>query len=171
MESLTDLRMHARQLELEAGRLQKASGRARAQARQDLRAGNTGAARLHAQMAVRAAAGAHAVLEQSAAVAGMAADVREAEATAELAATLALATRAMEEAAGAADLERLAAGAQQRDALRLRMAAAHELLAGGDGEQQIHAGADALLGQLETEMEMDAIAGLSVPCAAVPLNL
>ena len=88
MDTDIQLRMQAKQLEHEARRCQKESGKDRNKAKAELKKGNRGMAQMYAQTSVRADGQANTLLQQSAAVTAQRMDLQMARTTAETATAL-----------------------------------------------------------------------------------
>jgi charged multivesicular body protein 1 len=175
MERLFQVRMQAKQLESEARRLMKEANKERQRAKSELARGNRAAAGLYAQNAVRYQQQAEQLLQNAAAVNGMALDMKAAQATAATAKTMGLATGAMAQATEQVNLAQLSKNRTKMDGLKQQMGAAHELLTGAEGETQLQAGAEDLLASLEDEnntLAMMAIADIpeGIPGQAAPAN-
>lgn len=151
------LRMQAKQLEHEARRCQQESGKDRNKAKAELRKGNRGMAQMYAQTSVRADGQASTLLQQSAAVTAQRIDLQMARTTAETAKTMDIATKAMADATKRVDLEQLSANRTKMDGLRSQLGAANDLLTMGEAQLDVQAGADALLGNLEAEIQEEAM--------------
>ena len=166
MDTDIQLRMQAKQLEHEARRCQKESGKDRNKAKAELKKGNRGMAQMYAQTSVRADGQANTLLQQSAAVTAQRMDLQMARTTAETAKTMDLATKAMGDATKRVDLEKLSANRTKMDGLRSQLGAANDLLTMGESQLDVQAGVDALLGNLEAEINEEAMLQItSIPGA------
>jgi charged multivesicular body protein 1 len=145
------VKMQAKQLESEAKRLQKDANKERAKARAELRKGNRQTAALYAQNAVRYDQQANEILQNCAAVTGMATDMRSAEVTANTAKVAGVATAAISASSAKVNLATLSRNRAKMDGLKQHMGAAHELITNADGQEQVTAGAEDLLAALDEE--------------------
>ena len=160
MDPSFELKMQAKQLEHEARRMQKDANKQRALAKKELKKGNKPAATLYAQNAVTYERQANMLLQNAAAANGYSIDVRAGEVNAKMANNMSKATTALNQNAGKVDIGKLAAKRTQMDGLKNKMQAANELIIGGEPEE-ITAGTDDLLAQLEAENVQEAMIQVS----------
>jgi charged multivesicular body protein 1 len=165
-ELVFKLKFQARMLENQAKREMKNAEKERRLARSYLAKGQRPLALLHAQNSTRAAQFSTFLAENSGRVQGMACDVQMAQVQKSTAEALGKATKEMERYINDMNLEKIAAMAVKYDQIRGKTQQAHAIMMPDDATMQMNA--DALLGDLETEIEQEVLTGgaLDIPTGA-----
>jgi hypothetical protein len=153
MDASFQVRLQSKQLEGEASRLQKEAAKERNMAKVQLKRGDKARATIHAQNSVRFEKQAEQTLQQAGALAGYAADMRSAETTAQTAATMGVATGAMETTASNVNITRLTANRQKMDGFKQSLGAANDMLCSTEADIGLEAGSKDLVQALEEEIQ------------------